>query len=40
MTRDRQNSGTVWFGGQKLSSGNLGGGRIKNKKNNKNNTKF
>ena len=26
-----QNSETVWLGGQKLSSGNLGGGRIKNK---------
>ena len=30
-----QNSGTVRLGGQKLSSGNLGGGRIKNKKKNK-----
>ena len=29
-----QNSGTVRLGGQKLSSGNLGGGRIKNKKKN------
>ena len=39
LTMTGQNSGTIRLDGQKLLSGNLGGGRIKNKKKKKNSDK-